>query len=312
MSLTPEQIEQRRGGIGSSDVAAVCGLNPWRAPIDVWLEKTGKAEPRPDSVASVIGTEMEGVIARLYAERFGALLMEAGTVAHAEESWRLATPDRFVRGDGDGAIRIVEIKMVGHRLAHHWQDEAVPEYVTAQVLWQQDVTGIHAAHVAAVVGGTEFVVQAIEWDPDTVRMLVDVGREFWERHVLRDIPPPIDASESWKRYLASKWPRAGAKMLKADDNIDRLIKTRFAAKAAADKLAEKIELADNHLRALIGAERGISGAGWQASWTERKGSVDWQALAKELGATDEQAERHRRAGTRTMRVTQSSRRLLTS
>ena len=36
-----EWLELRRRGIGGSDAAAVCGLDPWRSPFEVWLDKTG-------------------------------------------------------------------------------------------------------------------------------------------------------------------------------------------------------------------------------------------------------------------------------
>ena len=39
-----EWLKARRGGIGGSDVAACLGLNPWRTPVQVWEDKTGRAE----------------------------------------------------------------------------------------------------------------------------------------------------------------------------------------------------------------------------------------------------------------------------
>ena len=35
-------LELRRQGIGGSDAAAIMGLNPWKTPMDIWLEKTGE------------------------------------------------------------------------------------------------------------------------------------------------------------------------------------------------------------------------------------------------------------------------------
>lgn len=33
----------RRTGIGSSDAAAAVGLNPYMSPLELWLDKTGRA-----------------------------------------------------------------------------------------------------------------------------------------------------------------------------------------------------------------------------------------------------------------------------
>ena len=39
-----EWLDWRRGGIGSSDIAAIIGLSPWATPYSVWAEKTGRLD----------------------------------------------------------------------------------------------------------------------------------------------------------------------------------------------------------------------------------------------------------------------------
>ena len=43
-------LEVRKNGIGSSDAAAAVGLNPYKSQLELWMEKTGRAEnlPQPD------------------------------------------------------------------------------------------------------------------------------------------------------------------------------------------------------------------------------------------------------------------------
>ncbi|CAG9257981.1 hypothetical protein BDI4_570036 [Burkholderia diffusa] len=51
----------RRTGIGGSDAASAVGLNPYMSALELWLDKTGRAEgmPRPRSgrynIADVLG-----------------------------------------------------------------------------------------------------------------------------------------------------------------------------------------------------------------------------------------------------------------
>lgn len=45
--ITESERELRTRYIGSSDAAAVCGLNPYRSAYDCWLEKTHRVEPFP-------------------------------------------------------------------------------------------------------------------------------------------------------------------------------------------------------------------------------------------------------------------------
>ncbi|QFR68470.1 YqaJ viral recombinase family protein [Companilactobacillus paralimentarius] len=35
-------LANRRGGIGGSDVSAILGINKYRTPFEVWLDKTGQ------------------------------------------------------------------------------------------------------------------------------------------------------------------------------------------------------------------------------------------------------------------------------
>ena len=42
MVLSAEQLALRLGGLGGSDVAAVCGVNPYKTALDVYREKVGE------------------------------------------------------------------------------------------------------------------------------------------------------------------------------------------------------------------------------------------------------------------------------
>ena len=64
--MTPEQIAERKSGIGGSDLACVLGLSPWRSPVDVWLEKTGQnAVAVEETPAMYWGSQLEELVADL-------------------------------------------------------------------------------------------------------------------------------------------------------------------------------------------------------------------------------------------------------
>lgn len=67
-------LEERRKGIGGSDVAAVLGLNPYRTPLDLWEDKTGKAEELPQSESAYWGTALEDVVAHEFSTRTGMMV----------------------------------------------------------------------------------------------------------------------------------------------------------------------------------------------------------------------------------------------
>ena len=49
MPATETQLEQRRSRLGSSDIAAILGVDTHKNAYDVWLDKTGKLIPEPES-----------------------------------------------------------------------------------------------------------------------------------------------------------------------------------------------------------------------------------------------------------------------
>ena len=45
-----EWLRYRTQGIGGSDVSIIAGINPFRSVYQLWLEKTGQAEPNLPAV----------------------------------------------------------------------------------------------------------------------------------------------------------------------------------------------------------------------------------------------------------------------
>ena len=57
---------ERLTGLGGSDIGAILGLNPWRTPYQVFLEKTGQAEPFTGNLQTRFGSYAEEFVAREY------------------------------------------------------------------------------------------------------------------------------------------------------------------------------------------------------------------------------------------------------
>jgi putative phage-type endonuclease len=73
-------LAERRRGIGSSDAAAILGVNPYKSAYAVWAEKTGLVGPdwEPPSEAALWGNLLEPLIAEQYALRTGRQLKDYG------------------------------------------------------------------------------------------------------------------------------------------------------------------------------------------------------------------------------------------
>jgi hypothetical protein len=70
-----------------------------------------------------------------------------------------------------------------------------------------------------------------------------------------------------------------------------------------ESLAKKAkEVAGNHLCAAIATNTGIVGEGWKATWDMSNGNVDWSALAKAEGISDETIAKYRKPQSRGLDV----------
>lgn len=211
----------RRTGIGGSDAAAAVGLNPYMSALELWLDKTGRAEglPRPDPADTTSptywGTLLEPIVAAVYTQQTGNKVRKVNAVLrHPTIPWMLANIDREVVGVQD--VQILECKTAGEFGARLWR-EGVPEYVQIQVQHQLAVTGKSAAHVAVLLCGQALEVHRIDRDDALIGRLIELEARFW-RFVETDTPPPADGSESADRALRHLYPGNGEAIDFSDDH----------------------------------------------------------------------------------------------
>lgn len=200
MTLTAQQIEDRRAGIGGSDMAAVLGIDPYKQAIDVFYDKRpdlaeehGYRRDVIEGDAIDFGNYVEEPIAQLYAKKTG-LKVRKSNVHHTHKTayWLKANIDRKV----EGVKRGLEIKSVNWRLAHLWGEsgtDQVAEYYLPQIFSYLLVLDYPEWDCAALIGGaTDFRIYHLQRDPEWDDIILDGSRDFWLSHVEKGIPPEID------------------------------------------------------------------------------------------------------------------------
>lgn len=108
-------LEVSKKGIGSSDAATAIGLNPYKSPIALWAEKTGKVNDfiqlNYDNETSPMywGKLLEPLVAETYSKKIGFKVRRINAVLqHPDEdkSWMLANLDYTVVGQDE--VQILE------------------------------------------------------------------------------------------------------------------------------------------------------------------------------------------------------------
>ncbi len=199
-----EWLEHRRQGIGGSDAAAILGINPWKTPMDVWLEKTGEFEDeQEDNEKMYWGNVLEDIIAREFSLRTGMKVRRRNAIlSHRTYPFMLANVDRLVVGHRAG----LECKTAGHYASDNWE-MGVPEFYQAQVQHYMAVTGYEAWYVAVLIAGQEFKFFRLTRDNQFIKDMIDAEQDFWQK-VQNMTPPPLDGTKASCELIKRLYPKA--------------------------------------------------------------------------------------------------------
>ena len=243
--------EIRKLGLGGSDAGIVLGLNPWRTRLELWQEKTGRADAPDlaDVESGQWGIHLEQPIAEEYMRRTGRKVRRVNrTIRHSKHYFMQGHIDRKISCISGG----LEVKTVGIRSAHLWGEEgseAIPAHYHAQVLHYLAVTGWDFFDVAALIGGQNLRIFTVERDDAEIEYLVLRECEFWENNVLDDNPPmPMVPKEATMLYPVSD-PN---KILNANSKLVELIQQAQLGEAIAARAKRSLELRKAEIQGLMG------------------------------------------------------------
>lgn len=293
-------LAERRKGIGGSDIASVIGLNPWRSPIDVWLEKTGQKQDDEPSERMLWGSRTEDAIALGYAEDHGVVVRRANAIlAHPDNPLFRANIDRLivdpVKGNG-----VLEVKNVGEYSRKQWDDDRVPDHYMVQLQWYLHVTGLTWGVFAALIGGNHLVVREVAYDPELGAMLAGRAMHFWQHVLDLTMPEPVSGDGD---ALAEMFPRSNGEEIMLEPTISNLIEKRMECKAAIEALEESLDGMDAKIKAALGENEIGLGEHYRVTWkSSTRSTIDTKALK---AAHPDIAEKYmRESTTRTFKISE--------
>lgn len=218
MNARAQFLEKRNSGIGGSDIGAILGLSRFKSAVDVWLEKTGRKEsPSESTLQQRFGIIGEEFVAKEYTKKTGSKVVRFNSqLVHPEHSFIIGNVDRLVVPEGKsvahhmGQIRTdrgMEAKCVSAFAGGEWGDDTsddVPAFYYAQCAWYQALTGCQYWDLAALIGNHRFEVYSFDRDPQLEKMVISKAIEFWNKHVLTDVPPEPQSVDD----IAALYPKS--------------------------------------------------------------------------------------------------------
>ncbi|AVX21629.1 putative phage-type endonuclease [Carboxydocella sporoproducens DSM 16521] len=245
-------LEYRKRGIGGSDAAAIAGLNKWKSPVTVWLEKTGQIEPEESSEAAYWGSILEDIIAKEFSLRTGLKVQRKNAILqHPEYPFMIGNIDRLIidKKHGNG---ILECKTTGEYNKGDWEGDKIPDHYLIQVQHYLAVTGLQYAYIAVLIGGNKFQYKLVPRDEEIIQYLIKIESDFWKLVESRT-PPEMDGSQASADLLDILYPNSlPDSRIELPPDAEKLI-TEYEEAAAEEKAAaERKEAAANKLKAMLG------------------------------------------------------------
>lgn len=203
--LTPEQLDERRNFLGSSEVAAAIGESPWQTPLQLYKEKRGEPVDYEDAdvdqtLPLIVGQMCEPiVVAALERKRKVTVGSRQMTFHDFDAPWRRVTVDGIA---SDSAL--VEAKTAGY-MGPQWgkQDDTdlIPMYYIIQV--QRSLGIIRKvqarfslplcpyAWVPAIISNNRVRIYKVLPDRALIDEILPQEHNFWERVQTGNPPDPV-------------------------------------------------------------------------------------------------------------------------
>jgi putative phage-type endonuclease len=214
--ITEEQRQQRKLGIGGSDMPIILGLSNYKTPYQLYVEKKGLSDSSEEmSQLQYWGNRLENIIREEFEIRNKVTVEVPDTLVHPFYD--------FMRANIDGYIKewdsVLEVKCSSQYMANEWGEDGsdyIPMAYLVQVAHYCSVINASFAHIAVLIGGHDYRQYKYVRDLELENTIINSAREFWEA-IQNDSPPP--ATNQFD--LRMMYPRhAPDKSIKVSNEID--------------------------------------------------------------------------------------------
>lgn len=203
--LTEQQLEERKSYLTGSDAAVICGLSPYKTRLQLWMEKTGRAEADDLSGLDHIkfGHYMEDGVARWFEDDSGKKLVkeERPMMIHKSLPWMAGNVDRFLVDEN----AILECKTSFRDDGWGNGENLIPAHYLMQVAHYCAVGAFDKAYIAVVFATTrEMRWYVYERNLSLEEKLINHEQEFWINNVKADVAPePMNEDDLLALYKTS-------------------------------------------------------------------------------------------------------------
>ena len=275
-------LRYRRLGIGGSDASIVCGVNKYKSPIELWLEKTGQAPNQEAGEAAYWGTQLEPLVREEFTRRTGIKVLHVNQIIQSRAyPFMLANLDGVCRCPAHGKC-VFEAKTASAYKDAEWEGDHIPQEYVLQCQHYLFVTGYNGAYIAVLIGGNSFRWKFIARDESIISMLIRCEQDFWN-HVQSGVSLEPDGSNACANFIAKQYPNSisKSKVVLPANAVDLLHQYNTASEQL-ELITKQKQQASNQLKHMLGEHEigiiGDSAVKWTTVTQER---FNAQMLEKE-------------------------------
>lgn len=264
--LSPEWHEFRRHHIGSSDIAIIMCVSPWKTPYKLWLEKIHNVEGY-ETPSMAYGKRMESDVLYSYVEKFGEEMLPTGRPL-VYKDWEIASAS--LDGINFDGTKICEIKCPNKTVIELARENIIPDYYAMQIQWELMVSGAKSC---------DYVVY--DYMKEDIIIVNVTPNKCLQEEML------IQAKEFWKYVELVKEPKKTIRDLN-DVNSPEFLTLAEEYRELSEKIKEMEDQKDILKKQLIGLADGSPaiGGGIKITFSKGRTSVNMEKLKEAYNITD--------------------------
>ena len=276
-----EWLALRKQYIGGADAAAVCGLNEFQSPYNLWAEKAGIIPAFEGNLRTDFGAFAEDFIAKRFEQETGKKVRRKNfSLVNSAFPWAICDLDREIIGES----ALLECKCTNELSLKHYANGEYPPRFFVQVQHYLAITGFEKAYLAVLIGtGRDFKIFEIERDEKEISALMALEEQFYG-YMTSGNPPPIDGSESTREALQAQENNDADEEPEPADLSDKkqALDTLMELETAISQMEGQRDAIKNQLIQAMGDSWRGDVEGYEVTYKpSSRRTFDWKKLQKE-------------------------------
>lgn len=291
-SSRDEWLRVREGGIGSSEVGTILGLNPFETPYQLWRRKIGVDPPKPLNFAMKAGHYLEDAVSQFYRDETGKEIIKSSAgdwiIRNDEHPYMQVSPDRtfWIPGlpKSNANKGILECKTTQMEV----DADSVPQQWFCQLMYQLGVAELQQGALAWLTMGRTFGYRDFDFDEDFFGYIKEEVTRFWIDHILGKREPDMynveDVLLRNPRHVSGKSVEADDDLIESCRELKEIKESLTALDTRKKELESMIKMAMGDAEALVTPAQLSGKPVILATWKAAKDSVkfDDKRFASEM------------------------------